>query len=139
MTWTPENILALAPDVSAARAGRELSTPRPWSNLGADERALWGECKGSGQTPYQTQVDRGGPAFQCSCPSRKLPCKHALGLFLLWVGAPGDFPTGAPPVRVSEWLERRDQRASRKAEGGNPPAETPPPPAGAEAAAPEAS
>src|SRR5439155_11527229 len=137
MIWTPENILAMAPDAGSARAGRELSTPRPWSNLGADDRALWGECKGSGKTPYQTQVDRGGPAFQCSCPSRKLPCKHALALFLLWAGAPGDFPTGTPPARVSEWLERRDRRASRKPEGFKLPAEAPPRPAGAAAPAAE--
>src|SRR5262245_46620980 len=125
MTWSTEQILALAPDAASAKAGRQLAVPRPWSNLGADNRALWGECKGSGQTPYQVQVDREGPAFQCSCPSRKLPCKHALGLFLLWAGTPGDFPPRTPPARVREWLERRDQRAARKAVDGRPPSEAP--------------
>jgi hypothetical protein len=125
MTWSTEQILALAPDASSAKAGRQLATPRPWSNLGADDRALWGECKGSGEAPYQVQIDREGPAFQCSCPSRKLPCKHALGLFLIWVGTPAELPPGAAPARVREWLKRRDQRAARKAIEGRTPSGAP--------------
>ena len=45
---------------------------------------LWGECQGSGRTPYRVTVDTGGRRYQCSCPSRKFPCKHALGLLFLW-------------------------------------------------------
>ncbi len=45
---------------------------------------LWGECQGSGKTPYRVTVDTGGRRYQCSCPSRKFPCKHALGLLFLW-------------------------------------------------------
>ena len=33
-----------------------------------------------------------GPAYKCSCPSRKFPCKHALALLLLWAG--GDVAAG---------------------------------------------
>nr|WP_279163542.1 SWIM zinc finger family protein [Rhodococcus erythropolis] len=29
-------------------------------------------------------VDLRGPAYKCSCPSRKFPCKHALGLLVEW-------------------------------------------------------
>jgi hypothetical protein len=29
-------------------------------------------------------VDTGGRRYQCSCPSRKFPCKHALALLFLW-------------------------------------------------------
>ncbi|WP_345024954.1 SWIM zinc finger family protein, partial [Nonomuraea roseoviolacea] len=51
---------------------------------------LFGECEGSGATPYQTCVDLDGPAYRCGCPSRKAPCKHALGLLLVW--SAGDVP-----------------------------------------------
>src|SRR6476469_9727229 len=82
-TWTSDRIIALAPDPSSAKAGRELANPRKWVTLGLNEAAIWGECQGSGSKPYRTQIDLIEPAFKCSCPSRKFPCKHALALFLL--------------------------------------------------------
>ena len=84
--WSEDQVLALAPDAGSAAAGRRLSAPGPWSLAGAGEAptALWGLCAGSGKDLYQTVVDLTGPAYRCSCPSRKLPCKHALGLLLLW-------------------------------------------------------
>ena len=85
MSFSPEQIIALAPDAPSAKAGRSLATARKWSALGCDERAVWGECQGSGKEPYRTQIDFTEPAFRCMCPSRKFPCKHALGLFLLFV------------------------------------------------------
>jgi hypothetical protein len=77
-------VLALAGDAASGRAARGLATPRPWSGAGADDHGVWGECSGSSATPYRTAVDLTGPAYQCSCPSRKVPCKHALGLLMLW-------------------------------------------------------
>jgi hypothetical protein len=126
--WTPEQVLGLAPDESSARAGRGLATARKWTGLGQDERAVWGLCQGSGSKPYQTQVDLSEPAFKCSCPSRKFPCKHALGLLLLWSG--GEVAAGAAPGWVEEWLasrgeraERAQQRAERAAARGDEPAD----------------
>src|SRR5687768_10629876 len=78
-TWTSEQLAALAPDAASVAAARSVSGPRQWSSAGHDERAVWGTCRG-----YQTAVELAGPAFSCSCPSRKVPCKHALGLLLLW-------------------------------------------------------
>ncbi len=43
-----------------------------------------GLCQGSGRQPYQARVDLAEPAFKCSCPSRKFPCKHGLALLLLF-------------------------------------------------------
>ncbi|MFC6750247.1 SWIM zinc finger family protein [Deinococcus aquaticus] len=60
--------------------------------------SLWGECQGSGQTPYLTGVDLSGPAFRCSCPSRKFPCKHALALLLLHATHTGQFGSATPPA-----------------------------------------
>jgi hypothetical protein len=53
------------------------------------------------------------PAFRCSCPSRKFPCKHALGLLLLL--AEDAVPDGQRPEWVQEWLDSREQRAERAA------------------------
>ncbi len=111
--WSSEQILALAPDAGSIKSGKELATPRKWSSTGANEQAAWGECKGSGKEPYQTQIDLNGPAFKCSCPSRKFPCKHALGLFLLFASQPGLFSQNIPPNWVSEWLAKRSQRTEQ--------------------------
>lgn len=111
--WSTEQILALAPDAGSIKSGKELATPRKWSSTGANELAAWGECKGSGKEPYQTQIDLNGPAFKCSCPSRKFPCKHALGLFLLFASQPGLFSQTSPPIWVSEWLAKRSPRTEQ--------------------------
>lgn len=113
--WTIERILALAPDDSSAKAGQGLSSPRKWSNLGQNERSLWGECQGSGSKPYQTQVDLAEPAFKCSCPSRKFPCKHAIGLFLM-LGPKVGTVQGSPPKWVTDWIDSRAEKAVKKQE-----------------------
>ena len=127
-------MLALAPDASASKAGQGLASPRSWSGLGQDERAVWGLCQGSGKKPYQTQVDLSEPAFKCSCPSRKFPCKHALGLLLLWA-ASGEVPVAPRPVWVEEWLASREQRAERAAVRAEQPVKPPDPAAQAKRAA----
>ena len=81
--WSIEAIEALAPDTSSIKAASKLKTTTKWQELAFNERIIWGLCKGSGKNPYQTQIDLQGPAFKCSCPSRKFPCKHALALFHL--------------------------------------------------------
>ncbi len=114
--WTVEQVLALAPDASSASAGEGLASARKWSGVGRSERALWGLCQGSGKNPYQTRVDLAGPAFKCSCPSRKFPCKHGLGLMLVFARDASACPQAAEPGWVSEWLESRQDRAEKKAE-----------------------
>jgi hypothetical protein len=80
---TTEAVLALAPDDASAKAARGLISPAKWPLRGADDTAVWGECQGSGSRPYQTQVYLAGPAFRCTCPNRKFPCKHGLALLLM--------------------------------------------------------
>ncbi|MHB9023791.1 MAG: SWIM zinc finger family protein [Armatimonadota bacterium] len=110
---TIEQILALAPDQSAAKAGQELATPRKWVSLGCNDQAIWGECSGSAKTPYQTRIALDGPAFKCSCPSRKFPCKHGLGLYLLQASSRSAFTQSDSPPWVSEWLTTRAKRAEK--------------------------
>ncbi|WP_282694428.1 SWIM zinc finger family protein [Streptomyces sp. CC208A] len=118
---TAEQVLALAPDEASRRAGSKLGTAGPWSGAGCGEGIVWGRCEGSGRTPYRTVVDTTGPAYACTCPSRKSPCKHALGLLLLWATDETAVPGGAePPDWVARWLSARRAGAAgaaRKAEG----------------------
>ncbi|RAG86930.1 SWIM zinc finger family protein [Streptacidiphilus pinicola] len=109
--WTTDHVLSLAPDASSQKAAAKLGRPDPWSGTGASAEAVWGACKGSGSRPYQTVVALDGPAYHCSCPSRKFPCKHALGLLLLWSA---DTLTGAgAPEWAESWLSGRRRRAER--------------------------
>ncbi len=79
-------MLALAPDVSSRQAATGLARPSYWTGSGAAGDLVWGLCAGSGKHPYQVVVDLDGPAYKCSCPSRKFPCKHVLALLLNWAG-----------------------------------------------------
>ncbi|MGW0416231.1 SWIM zinc finger family protein, partial [Streptomyces collinus] len=121
--WTAEQVLALAPDAASRKAGSKLGTAGPWSGAGSGEGTVWGLCKGSGSKPYQTVVDlagTAGPAYKCSCPSRKFPCKHALGLLLLWAEPGGEVaPVAEPPEWAEQWLSGRRGRAEgERAESG---------------------
>ncbi len=112
--WTPAQIDALAPDAKSIKAAQKLRTLSRWSNLGATDSALWGECRGSGKKPYQTRIDLNGPAFKCSCPSRKFPCKHGLALFYVYAQQSDAFAASAPPEWVAEWLAGRAARQRPK-------------------------
>ncbi len=116
MDITVDAVLAMAPDEASVKAARGLASPGKWQSLGFDDAAVWGLCQGSGSKPYQTKVDLSGPACSCSCPSRKIPCKHALALLLLLAGQREVFVEGDRPDWVNEWLEGRRQRAAKKEE-----------------------
>ncbi|MFF8613370.1 SWIM zinc finger family protein [Streptomyces sp. NPDC015350] len=113
--WTVEQVLALAPDEASRKAGSKLGSAGPWSGGGCDgSGAVWGLCKGSGSKPYRTVVDVTGPAYKCSCPSRKFPCKHALGLLLVWASDGAALPGGEAPDWAGEWLTGRRARAAER-------------------------
>jgi hypothetical protein len=103
-------VLALAPDVSSQRAATGLAGPSSWSGSGAAGGLVWGLCAGSGKQPYQIVVDLAGPAYRCSCPSRKFPCKHVLALLLNW--ASGAVPEqGEPAGYAQAWKAGGSTRA----------------------------
>ncbi|MET9796641.1 SWIM zinc finger family protein [Nocardiopsis alba] len=100
-----------------------MARPGSWPECGtvaADgggTSAVWGECKGSGSKPYLAAVhlDGGeGPAYKCSCPSRKIPCKHVLALLALWSGG-GVEERDEKPEWVNSWLSGRAARKQRAA------------------------
>ncbi|MEM9923756.1 MAG: SWIM zinc finger family protein [Cyanobacteria bacterium P01_D01_bin.50] len=117
--WTQEQIVALAPDASSAENRKVFATSGKWSSLGYNEKAVWGEAQGSGKNPYQTQIDLSEPAFKCSCPSQKIPCKHGIDLFLLSVNEQKLFTQKIPPSSVSDWLKTRSQRKAKNKEKVN--------------------
>ncbi|MFC4125444.1 DUF5691 domain-containing protein [Nocardia rhizosphaerae] len=107
--WTEAQVRALAPDASSLTAARKLAGR--WRETGTAGSAVWGLCHGSGAKPYQTVVELAGPAYKCSCPSRKFPCKHALSLLLGWSG--GTVPNRDTPADyATEWLAGRAAKAA---------------------------
>lgn len=115
MSLTADQILALAPDPASAKAGSAQSSLSKWSGLGGHAQALWGLCQGSGKDPYKAQIELAGPSFKCTCPSRKFPCKHGLGLYLLYAREGAAFADNTAPAWVSDWLQSREQRSEKKA------------------------
>ena len=101
MNLTLEQVLALAPDASSAAAGRKLASANAWSCLGSNEAAIWGECQGSAL--YQVRVDLADLTVKCSCPSRKFPCKHGLGLLLVLAQHANAIPKADPPGLSWRW------------------------------------
>lgn len=116
MNWTEEQVNGIAPDAASLKAGRGLAIPGKWNNIGLSEIALWGECQGSGSKPYKTQVDFRDTAFKCSCPSRKFPCKHSIGILFLLVEKKELFTNDNPPDWVSEWLDSRQEKKQKQVE-----------------------
>ncbi len=122
MSLDEQSILALAPDPGTAQRAKTVSIPQRWLRLEGDGRAVWGEL-GDPANPYQTAVDFNGPAFKCSCPVRRLPCKHGVGLLLMFSKKNDVFRLAEAPAWVASWLKKRDERAAK-----NAPEEAPPPP-----------
>lgn len=112
--FTSDQILAMAPDSSSATAGKKHGNVRLWKNLGMSAQALWGECQGSAL--YQVRVELASLTTQCSCPSRKLPCKHSLGLLMIAATERSALPVTEPPEWVTSWLEKRQASSARKQE-----------------------
>lgn len=120
---TTEQVLTMAPDSSSATAGKKLNNTKHWKNTGQSPEALWGECQGSAL--YQVRIDLSSLTIQCTCPSRKQPCKHGLGLLLLAATTPEAVPVSEPPEWIVSWLAKRAAASKRKetskAKTGDPP------------------
>lgn len=116
LALTEQQIDALAPDAASIKAGRGLATVTKWPLLGYSQEAIWGHCRGSGSSPYQTAIDLGAMAFKCSCPSRKFPCKHALALMYIAVGQASAVSESENPDWVATWLTKRQQNATKQQE-----------------------
>lgn len=117
--WTAEQVLNLAVNANARKNAQSLAKAGKWLSLHTDGRAVWGEIKGSGSSPYQARIDLTEPAFKCDCGSKQIPCKHSIALFLLYVDEPTAFGSDKPPQWVTAWLTARDAKEAKK--NGAPP------------------
>ncbi len=125
--WPIEEVEALAGDARGLSAARLAAVPAKWSAAGCDSEVAWGLFIGAAGEPYQTAVEFAEVTARCTCPSRKYPCKHSIGLLLLW--AAGHVPEGpGRPGFVAEWMARRAAKtgaaAAREADADPP--DTPP-------------
>lgn len=116
LNLTEEQVTQLAPDAASVKAGKGLATQSKWPLLEYSEKAIWGHCQGSGSTPYQTVIDLANIAFKCSCPSKKFPCKHSLGLLYFYTSHADTFQNAETPDWVTAWLSKREENAEKKAE-----------------------
>lgn len=107
--WTEAYIHSLVTDSGALRDGQKLAAPSKWTAIGQHDTAAWGLVQGSGKDPYKVCVALAGGATKCNCPSRKFPCKHAVGLMLLLTqsAVPKQEPA---PDWVTSWIEGRQRR-----------------------------
>src|SRR5688572_8822107 len=104
----------MAPDAASAAAGKKLMALKNWEDLGQSPEAIWGKCRGSAL--YQVRIDLSNMGYSCSCPSRKFPCKHSLGLMLVAAASPDAVAEASLPEWVEEWLSKRRDKAEKKAE-----------------------
>ncbi len=106
-----QQVQALARDEASLGRAKKIGHARLWTGLGRSSQALWGEFRGS--KVYQVRVEITTLASSCSCPVRKLPCKHALALLLVAAGSPAALTLQTEPDWVADWLDRR--QAARRA------------------------
>ncbi|MET3332601.1 hypothetical protein ABIF61_001125 [Bradyrhizobium japonicum] len=113
----------LATDQSSLKAAAGLAKPAKWSGVGMsrDAALIWGECAGSGANPYRVMADLRDLGNKCTCPSRKFPCKHVLGLLWLNAEAVVPFTPADTPAWVSDWLGRRRGPSAAKPATNAPP------------------
>jgi hypothetical protein len=109
-----EKIEAIAPDQASLVAARKLVKPAGWSGLSCDNAGLvWGECQGSGSSPYRVVISEIDAGYKCTCPSRKFPCKHNLALMWMRAEAKTPFQTAQAPEWVQDWVRRRRTSSPR--------------------------
>jgi len=113
---TEEFIQRFAGNTSSLSNGRDLAKKGKFSSLNksAEGDLLYGSCQGS--SVYNCSVDfldPDKPVPRCSCPSRQIPCKHAVGL--LYCALQGKtFAVGAVPEDIESKRAKAVQRAVKK-------------------------
>ena len=110
-------MVALAHTSARFGAGEAVAVPACWSHLGAGERALWGRYHGTGAEPYEVALDHEHVVPRCTCPSRQQPCKHVIGLLVMWVR--GQVPDAVEPADVASWVDRERRRRADAAAVNN--------------------
>ncbi len=125
ITINHDFIEAAAPNAEAAKNGRGLVLKNKFLTLhhSPDETLWFGQCQGSGKTPYLCSADFAvpeKPVYRCSCPSRQFPCKHSLGLLYALVEGK-KFTSAEVPEELAAKREKAAARVEkRKADTDKP-------------------
>lgn len=114
---TEENIRILTSNPSTLANGKKLVSKKEYLDLGKDKdnTVIFGKCKGSGKNPYSVSVDfsQENPVFRCSCPSRQIPCKHAVGLMVAY-NQGLTFETAEIPEDLAEKMKKYAEKKEKK-------------------------
>jgi hypothetical protein len=103
----------LAPDQGSLAAAAKLKKAGAWPLIGCDGAGtIFGECQGSGASPYRVVCSELDYGYKCTCPSRKFPCKHSLALMWMRVDGAVPFAAGPLPDWAADWLARRKPGAA---------------------------
>ncbi len=123
MEITKAFIASFAPDSSSFSNGESLVRKGNFIKLCKDTEntVIFGECSGSGSKPYFVSVDfinPESPIARCSCPSRKIPCKHAIGIMIAFADgkafAEAEIPEDIKSKR--EKIQKREEKQQKTAE-----------------------
>ncbi|GDY13599.1 hypothetical protein LBMAG53_24770 [Planctomycetota bacterium] len=124
---TEDLLRAVVTKDKALSDGRTLAKKGALQKLQTDaERSLiWGECQGSGATPYVISIDLAGdsPTIRCTCPVKPPPCKHTLAMLVAFMEKPASFAVAEPPAELLEKRAKIVERAEKKAEAATKPKE----------------
>lgn len=117
LTIQPEQAEQIIPDANSAKAAKKLAKFKDWNNIaGSEDQWVWGEITGS--AIYQSAIFLPELKCECSCPSFKRPCKHALALLLVYVENKDQFSIQTDqaliPERVQKWRDKKAKVLDKK-------------------------
>lgn len=104
--WTTDQVLGLSPDHFTIRSGRGNAKPAVWKSLGTNNALVWGLFDNKKRPPFEVCLLLNHMYFSCTCSSRKFPCPHIIGLYLLWQ----ESPTLISQKPVPKWVRASQTR-----------------------------
>ncbi|MDR1538334.1 MAG: SWIM zinc finger domain-containing protein [Clostridiales bacterium] len=119
MNMTEDFIISYAGNAQAAAKGKATANDFVSLSITEDESLIFGQCRGSAKKPYSCSVDfidAEKPVPRCNCPSRQVPCKHAIGLLYAYASQKKKFKTEDVPEDVQSKRDKIQHRAERSAE-----------------------
>jgi hypothetical protein len=87
-------------DAGTAQRAGGLATPQKWRVLAKNDVWIWGHIATGDTFSYNTAVKLDQNTAQCDCPVKKTPCKHQLGLLMLFESQPERFIESELPAWV---------------------------------------
>ena len=117
LTIQSDQVEQIIPDASSAKSAKKLAKFEAWNNIsGSTDQWIWGEIQGS--AIYQSAIFLPELKCECSCPSFKRPCKHALALLFVYTEYQDKFIVQSDeqsiPDRVQKWRDKKTKTLEKK-------------------------